>query len=77
MHFGSRLMLPNLYISMVNIEMSINLKSKTVYKMSRGASFTSWEFFMHIKKNTALRSMANLSHCFLFHQVSYLPLPCC
>lgn len=35
---------------MVNIEVSVYLKSKTVYKMSRGASFTSWEFFMHIKK---------------------------
>ena len=33
----------------MNIELNVNLKPKTVYKMSRGVSFTSWGFLVHIK----------------------------
>lgn len=38
----------SIFMCKVDIEPSVNLKSKTVHKMSRGTTFISWGFLMHI-----------------------------
>ena len=52
----------SLYLFKVYVEQSMNLEPKTVYKMYRGTSFTSWWFLMPMYKNPAqgfLHSFAN------------------